>query len=224
MLPILASQLVLIYFQLEEQKILRRQITELKSLLDNHALSQHQQEIALKQQFESSLRNALEEKLPALEGAVTNMKRSADIYNNHLNGSVSYLTNTYNIVLAKIMSLEKMISVLDSNDKVHNDIHKNIIDPHLRGAANSSISVDTDAVVNAVLKIINSGEKSAPNAGVSPASSSLAPVSSAIEPSVAVVEGQRVLLGADSVLLIIASNRPEYLQRSLNYIAKFYPR
>lgn len=205
--------------QLEEQKVLRHQISELKALLDNHAVSQRVQEKAIKDQFESSINNVLEQRLPVLEGAISKMMKSANSYDNHLNGSVMNLRNTYNDVMTKIMGIEKMINILDKNDQSHNYIHKTFVEPHLRGV-NATPVVDNASIVSAVLKILNTKtDNSVTKQKDNDINSSFDNINSLKSNG-----NNKSSLGADTVLLIIASNRPEYLKRSLNYILKYYPR
>ena len=114
-------------------------------------------------------------------------------------------------VIAKnrqIQELERKVSSLEAGLSQHESHHKKHIDPHMHTHG------PHDAIGESLAKAVDMGAHGLRGAASAAASSSLSAGESALGAG---------SLGRDTVLLIMASNRPEYLKRCLEKVVHYHP-
>lgn len=123
--------------------------------------------------------------------------KTADEADSKLSGSVTELKNTYESLTSKIRNLETTLRDLRNKNIAHDSFHNSVIDPHVRNnepMSNEKMKADIPSIAE-----IN-------------------------HPAASIVPNAASLLGNDTVLLIIASNRPEYLKKTLDLVLNYHPK
>ena len=178
---------------------LKTQIAELKNSLHEHEeLSASESEKVLAAHKDALDSNAgslvsVKQQLPVLEGAISDMMHDAQSKTDNLGGSISGLESTFHQLSDKLQSLESMIKDHNSDSNMH--------------AVNDGKKQTNSVALRGSSTVVLNSKQNMENIEIKPISNN----------------GGASSLGKDSILLIIASNRPKYLKRCLEKVVKYHP-
>ena len=168
---------------------------------------------------ELSSLSSVRSQLPALEGAISSIVKHSDIDHSQLNGTLSHLHSAHNSLKQKMEELENLVKILEQKAaavNTVNTINSNSNSNNLRGGEGGTIGAQGQAQAKAV-----AGALLGVGAVITTPTEITAEERARARAKVDDPFG--LSLGHETVLLIVASNRPEYLSRCLEHVLKHHP-
>ncbi len=229
-------------FDNSERMRYKNELQELRELVKRHESHSLEAEGLIQEQLKSLAET--HKKIPSYETAIREREGKDQI----LDSNITQLQITYSDLRKKIKYLEELIQDLDSKDKEH---HSEFHSQKANNLRRDEDVIEKSKIIDELLESLSASEShdqedgslsrdkadasaenhfNTINTQATKVNQQLPPlreinknnIPDALNP-ISSSRSVSTLLGESTVLLIIASNRPQYLSRTLSYVIKYHP-